>query len=122
MKSFIATIVLLSAVITLTALNLHYVNGTVAELCEMLDELPEINDPACIDCADEIKEYWKKKEAIIGLTVSYPFVDRINEQSALLVSTAKSKDLYGFKSAKTLLYDAALDMGRAERFSIENLF
>lgn len=122
MKSLITTILLLLLVVTLTVLNFHYVNNTVCHLQTLLDTLPSLDDPDCVAHAEKTEAFWKEKESLIGLTVSYPFVDRISEQTALLVSTARAKDLYGFESARALLYDAVEDMGRAERFSPKNLF
>ena len=122
MKSLIATILLLSFVITVSFLNLHYVNGTVESLEEMLDRLPALHDPQCMELSQEIKEYWEERKSLIALTVSYPLVDRIGEQAALLASGARTQDLYGFESAKTLFYDALSDLGRAEHPSIKHLF
>ena len=122
MKSLIATVVLLSTVLLLTVLNFHYVNSTVEELQEMLETLPDVNAPHCVERAKEIEEYWERKQTVIDLTVSYPFIDRIGEQAALLVACASAKDLYGFESARTLLYDATKDLRRAEQFSVKNLF
>lgn len=121
MKSLIATVLLLSSIITVSLLNLHYVNATVEDLEEMLDRLPALNDPECIERSREIEEYWEERKTLIALTVSYPLVDRIGEQAALLASGARTKDLYGFESAKTLFYDALSDLGRAEHPSVKHL-
>lgn len=122
MKSLIATVVLLSSVLILSVINFIYVNNTADDLCKMLDALPPFDDRALQAAAQEIEDYWKKKENIIGLTVSYPFVDRISEEAARLTVSVQAGDLYGFESARALLYDAAEDMRRAEQFSIGNLF
>ncbi len=122
MKSLIATVVLLSLVLILSVLNFVYVNTTADMLCDMLDTLPSMEDPSAQAAAQAIEEYWREKEGIIGLTVSYPFVDRISEEAARLGAAIQAKDLYGFESARTLLYDAAEDMRRAEQFSVKNLF
>ncbi|MBE6590338.1 MAG: DUF4363 family protein [Ruminococcaceae bacterium] len=122
MKSFITTLILLSSVLLLSLLNCRYVNAVADDLYTMIDELPPIGDARTLQAAKEIKEFWEKEEMLVELTVSYPFVDRISEQAALLAASAQAKDLYGFESARTLLFDAVKDMRRAEQFSFENLF
>ena len=122
MKSLCATATLLCALLILSGINVLYVNRTANEMKEMINNLPTPNDVACISKTERLQRLWEKKRRVIELSASYPIIDRINEQAALLDACARVGDTYGFESAKTLLYDAIEDMCRAEHISIENLF
>ncbi len=121
MKSLIATLVLLLCVLTLSGINFYYVNTVVREMEERLDALPAVEDTECYARTEELCAYWAEKERAIEMTISYPFVDRICEQAALLSACASVGDVYGFYSAKALLYDALDDLARAEQFSLGSL-
>jgi hypothetical protein len=86
-----------------------------------INGLPSFSDPACLDAAEAICRYWEQQADRVGLSVGFPTVDRVNEQTALLQACVACGDFYGFQNAKTLLLDAVGDMHRAERFSIGNL-
>lgn len=122
MKSFRTTVFLLLLTLALSTFNRYDINATADELKRRLDSVPDVESSECLACAEELYEYWKSKENLTGLTVSYPFIDRINEQAAMLCTCAANKDVYGFARARTLLYDAIDDLCRAERFSVGNLF
>ncbi len=121
MKSLAATLILLSCLLALSVINYHHVNGAVREMEQRLDALPPVGDPLCPRQSEAICAYWERQARMVELTVSYPFVDRVCEQAALLAACAAVGDAYGFYSAKALLYDALNDLARAERVSLESL-
>lgn len=121
MKSLIVTALLLLCVLTLAILNLFYVDDAITGMEERLEALPSIDAPECIAQAEELESYWAEKENILGISIAYPFIDRVCEQASLLVTCASVGDTYGYYSAKALLSDALEDLSRTERFSIANL-
>lgn len=121
MKSLIATALLLLCVLTLASLNLFYVNDAITGMEERLSALPSIDDADCMARAEDLEDYWARKEAILAISIAYPFIDRVCEQASLLVTCASVGDTYGYYSAKALLSDALEDLSRTERFSIANL-
>ena len=57
---------------------------------------------------------WEKEVGWVSLSVSFPVFDRVSEQVALLHAAAVCGDLYGYRAAIALLYDAVDDMRRLE--------
>lgn len=122
MKAFgvsIALLLLLSGAITC---NYFYINRTADQLESALDTIPDIGDPRCLDAAQELLRDWEERVDWVGLSVSYPIVDRVSEQTVTLVACAECGDLYGFRTAMALLRDAVSDMRRLEKISLGNLF
>lgn len=116
MKAFYITALLFLLTLAIVLFNALYINRMTFALRGRLDALPDITDSACVPTVEDFCEDWQKKCNLLSLSVGYPIVDRITEQSALLLSCAKCGDRYGYQSALTLLYDAIEDMERLERF------
>ncbi len=121
MKSFYVSLLLFAVMLGGIVANFVYINRTADEMTAMIDALPALSDPTCSEAAGDLCDYWLEKADLVALSVSYTIVDRIGEQSALLVSCAACHDFYGYHAALALLKDAISDMRRLERFSIGNL-
>ncbi|MBE6590334.1 MAG: DUF4363 family protein [Ruminococcaceae bacterium] len=122
MKSLGVTVLLLLCVLVLSFLNYHYVNDAIKGMNERMDKLPDIHSEECVAHVREIDDYWRSKEAILEMTISYPLIDRVCEQASLLRACANAKDAYGFYSARALLLDALEDLARSERICPGTLF
>ena len=121
MRSLIATIVLFCIMILAATANFIYVNNLADAMVEILDAMPDIDEPMCIQKANELYEKWVKHAPIIGLTVGFSTVDKLSEHCQTLLSCAQVGDVYGYYATLTLLYDAIDDIRRLEQFSISNL-
>ena len=122
MKSLIATTILFVALLVCITINFFFIHSIVNHMEHLVEALPGIGTQACIDATQEIRDYWDQRTNLIGLSVGYNIIDRVCEQSAVLVACAEVQDLYGYHSAKALLLDALGDARRTEQFSIGNLF
>lgn len=121
MKSFWISMTLLTAMLIGIGLNSAYINRTADELCEMLDALPDVEDPTCAESAAELRDHWEEIVDTVNLSVGYNVVDRVSEQAATLAACAACGDFYGYHTALALLRDAVGDMRRLEGFSVRNL-
>lgn len=117
MKSFVATVILALLMGTGILIN-HYVISSVSEKVEAaVEALPSPTDPSCADAAAVLEKQWKRKAALIHVSVNHTVVDRIGEQLATLSACASCGDLYGFYTARAMALDALEDMRRLERIS-----
>ena len=121
MKSLIATLILLISLLACITVNFFFINHVTDHMEKMIQSLPPVDSPSCVEASRNICDYWEQRTDWIKLSVGYNIIDRVCEQSALLASCAEAQDLYGYHSARTLLLDAIGDVRRAERFSIGNL-
>ena len=121
MKSLIATSVLFILLIGTVAANFFFVNRITDCMEQMVKNLPDIDNADCVVAAQELQEYWESRCDLLGLSLGYNLIDRVCEQSALLLTCAEIRDVYGYYSARTLLLDAIDDARRTENFSIRNL-
>ena len=122
MRSLIVTVILCSIMILAATTNFIYVNNLADAMIEIVDTLPDINEPMCVEKVNELYQKWTKHSPIIGLTVGFTTVDKLSEHCQTLLSCAKVGDVYGYYSTLTLLYDAIDDIRRLEQFSVSNLF
>ena len=114
MKAFRFALLLFLLMLCIIGCNALYINRLSNDLNERLGALPDIESNACLDEALRFCRDWDSKSKLVSLSVGYPVVDRITEQSALLVACAECGDLYGYRSAIALLYDAVEDLQRLE--------
>ena len=114
MKSFIIALLLLCALFCGIFLNSLYINKVVTEFETRLDALPDITDPTCEAVTAELLSAWEGEVGWVSLSVSFPVFDRVTEQASLLHAAAVCGDLYGYRAAIALLYDAVDDMRRLE--------
>ena len=121
MKSFLCSMALFALLLFVIAWNFVYVNSTAEKLLDMIDALPDSPDESALAPAEELSEFWHARTDYVGFSVGYTVLDRISEQAATLVSTAKYHDFFDYQLAKELLRDAVRDMRRLEQFSVGNL-
>lgn len=95
--------------------NALYINRMGFALTERLDRLPDIGTPGCAEGVRDLTDFWQERVGFVLLSVSYPIADRITEQAATLLACAECGDVYGYRTALAMLYDAVEDMQRLER-------
>ena len=122
MRSLIATVILVFAMVLAATANFIYINRLADSLTEMADSLPSPNDSACVEKAAALCKNWEKNAPLVGLTVGFLTVDKLSEHCQTLLSCAEVGDVYGYYSTLSLLKDSIDDVRRLEKFSIENLF
>lgn len=121
MKSFVATLLLLVAMLFGILFNALYINKVANEMTSMLNALPQIGHPDCVAATSALEEYWSRQVRTVDLSVNYSVVDRVTEQVALLSTCAKTGDLYGYYSALTLLRNALEDLAHTEKPGVWNI-
>lgn len=114
MKSFVIAILLLCVLLCGIIFNSLYINNVVTGIERRLDALPDVTDPACESATAELLAAWEREVGWVSLSVSFPVFDRVTEQASLLHAAAVCGDLYGYRAAVALLYDAVDDMRRLE--------
>ena len=114
MKSFLVSLVLIVLMIGGVTANCIYINKVGNRIQESTEQLPIPSDVDCLRMASELEKQWKKDAQWIHISVNHTIVDRIGEQASTLVACAQSGDLYGFYTARALLWDAVEDMRRLE--------
>lgn len=122
MRSLIATILLLVLMLLGAAANFIYVNRVADEMVELINTIPDVGEPLCVEKIDALCKKWEKNAPIVGLTVGFLTVDKLSEHCQTLLSCAKVGDVYGYYSTLSLLKDSIDDVRRLEQFEIENLF
>lgn len=122
MRSLIATVVLLGVMILGATANFIYVNRIADTMNELIDAIPDIDEPLCVEKTTELCQKWEKHAPIIGLTVGFLTVDKLTEHCYSLRSCAEVGDVYGYYTYLTLLKDSIDDVRRLEQFSVSNLF
>ena len=121
MKGFVASLILLVALLGGIVANYFYINKVADTLNEQLDSLPAVGEDGCEEEVKRLLDYWETQMDMVGLSVSFTTVDRVNEQVTVLLACAACNDVYGYQTALALLRDAIGDMRRLETFSIGNL-
>jgi hypothetical protein len=121
MRSLIATVVLCCVMLLAATANFMYINHLAEAMTGIADTMPSVNDPMCVEKADELCKMWEKHAPIIGLTVGFLTVDKLSEHCQTLRSCAEVGDVYGYYSTLTLLQDSIDDVRRLEAFSVKNL-
>ncbi len=115
MKSMIATCLLLILMLAGVSINRAYLHRVADHMTSTLVALPDAGDDACTEAVGRLSDYWQKQVPWVGISVSFPQVDRVSEQVALLTAAAECQDLYGYRAAIALLQDAIGDMSRLEK-------
>ena len=115
MKGAVAAAILLVILLTLTGLNAFYLKSTSQAFTSMISTLPDIPTMDTTASIRKIRDYVKKKEPIILLTITQIEVDRINELLISLELSAEANAILDYRVAKALLLDSVEDIARSER-------
>ena len=116
MKSLKISLVLFSMLIICIIINSLYIYHSAARLSEAACT---ITDEQSIN---ELENFWKTNKQYIGLSISETQLDHISRLIISIKCNYRSQNDSELKKDIALLIDAAEDIRRYEKFSIENLF
>ena len=119
MRSFIISLILFLCLITVISFNSIYVNRTAHEISRLVSLTSAEDDSS--EAIETLLFYWEKHHPLLSLSVSFRELDKTQELLIMLEYNYKVGNAAEFEKTKQLLYDSADDLGRLERFSIENL-
>ncbi len=122
MKHCRAAAVVLIAILVLIALNAFGIHRVTNRLLDELESLPEVPDPSSTP-ADVValRERLNEYATFIALSVHYNMLDRAIEALYSLEAYARACDVAQYEATRAALRDLLDDLGRLERFKLENI-
>ena len=121
MKAWIISLCLFVLLIGAIIGNAVYIHRVAAHLCAAADSLCFENAQTA-ETLDELMAYWDRHRAFVSLSISYRELDRVCETLISLRAAYDTQNASDFECYRRLLLDAADEISRLERFSVENLF
>lgn len=121
MKAWIASLILLSVLITLIACNARYVHHVSAHICDTAESL-SFEDGQTSAKLDALDQYWKQHRPYMALSISYRDLDHLCEVLLSLRSAYDTQNSSDFELYRRMVSDCAVEIARLEKFSVENLF
>ena len=122
MKGCVLGGVVLLVVTLLVACNAVLVTRTEASLLGDLTALPQVPDPTTTPAeVAAIRARLEKKEAFLGISVSYTVIDKAAEALRSLEASAAIGDVEQYRATLATLVDMLEDIGRLERLSLKNI-
>lgn len=117
MKAFALASMLFLLMLVLILVNVLYINNVETELEALLSSLPDFHSDDCPDAARTLVNFWERHRPLVGLSTRYSLTDRVSEHAATLLACAECGDLFGYRTALALLFDAVDDISRTEQLS-----
>ena len=121
MKSVWLSFGMLLLVVFLVLCNAGYVNHTVKDMKRMANDLPLSPDSGTEAQLDSILRLLDSHEAGLGLSVSFPLIDRVRELTDSARAYAQAGDKAGYASSRAMLIDAISDLNRLEKVTVKNI-
>jgi predicted PurR-regulated permease PerM len=121
MKSVWASCGVLLLVVLLVLGNGFYVNRTVQHMTELANALPFSPDSDTEAQLGEIIQLLNSHEASLGLSISFPLIDLVQELANSARAYAVAGDEAGYASSRAMLIDAIGDLNRLEKISVKNI-
>ena len=119
MKELIASLILLTVVVTLVIINAFYVDSTLEKLDRLADRA--FNEPSEKSLA-ELIDYWERHRSFVGLSASLREVDSVPENMLNLQTSFREGNSVMAEQSYSLLCNALDDIRRYEKLSIINIF
>ena len=119
MRTFIITLALFFAVISMIVINSIYVRDITSTITDYASD--EEFNKAPEDALERLESFWNKNKLFLEFSVSYRETDRMSEYIIGLRECINNKNTDEAKRIRTLIADCAADISRLERLSIENL-
>ena len=119
MRTFIITLALFFAIISMIAINSIYVRNITNTIIyyasdEEFNKAPEV-------ALEHLESFWNENKLFLEFSVSFRETDRMSEYIIDLRECIKSENAVEAKRIRTLIADCASDISRLERLSLENL-
>ena len=121
MKAWIASLCLFLLLIGVIIANAIYVHRVTDHLREATEALV-FDEASTADALDALWEYWNRHRALIALSIGFRELDHVCETMISLRASYDTRSASDFEQYRRLLADAADEISRLERFSVENLF
>ena len=121
MKAWIISLCLFVLLIGTIIGNAVYVHRVSAHLRTVTDSLCFENGQTA-QALDALATYWDKHRPFVALSIGYRDLDHVCETMIFLRAAYDTRNASDFESYRRLLLDAADEISRLERFSVENLF
>ncbi len=121
MKAWIASLVLLLALIVLIVVNANYVNRVSEHICTTADAL-SFEDAQAKNVIEDLDQFWNRHRPYMALSIGYRDLDHLSEALISLRSAYDTQNASDFELYRRIISDAADELARLERFSVENLF
>ena len=120
MKALPITILIFLIMISVIIINVGFINRTSRTMHSLLDNLDESSEREV--GISELECFWKNNQSIVGLSISNTQLDNISSLVICLRCSYEEKDDTEFERYRALLYDAADNIRRFEKFSLNNVF
>lgn len=119
MKAFFISLLLFILLIGGIVGNAVYVHRVTDRLLQSLDAISFSSSEAEWD---ELEDYWDRHRAFVALSISYRELDHFSESLIALRAARDADSSFDFEIYHAIAVDAAREIARLERFSLENLF
>lgn len=120
MKVFVASLILFVLLLGVIWWNYIFINSTADEMNRKVTALPSCAEAE--EAVDALADYWEKRSAIAGLSVSYEVLYEVEENLSDLRSAATQNEEFEFEAARARVIVSIRQLRRLEQFSIENIF
>ena len=121
MKAWIISLFLFAAMLAVIIGNAIYVRHVTEHVVQELQSL-SVSDPFSAERLERLDAYWQHHKKYVALSISYRELDRLCEMLLSLRVAQDEKNAVNFELYRRLSVDAAEEVARLERFSVENLF
>ena len=119
MRSFIVTIFLFIIICLIIFFNNLYIKSTASHITELVESKEFDDNPN--STIKEIEILWEKKQRFVSMSVGYKELDRMSDLILDLKTYFELGNIDEVKRIRVLIVEAAAEISRLERFSIENI-
>ena len=121
MKAWIISLCLFVILIGAIIGNAVYIHRVAEHLCSVTQSLC-FEDERSASELEALEAYWRRHRPFVSLSIGYRELDHVCEVLISLRAAYDSGNSSDFECYRRLLSDAADEISRLERFSVENLF
>ena len=119
MRSLIITALLFLSMCAAISINTNYVKNTAEYITDIVSEEKFSSSPE--KAIDELDAFWKKNHPIVGLSVGYKELDKMSDLILDLKTYYTEGNSGEVKRIRILIKEAADEISRLEKISIEAL-
>ena len=127
MKAFIAAASILAVTVVMMILNTVFINNLSADLCDILDRIPEdageaeSNKDEVMSNADKVSELWHGKRTLLGITVASDEILEIDRQMTEMKTFLQNDEFEEAITSKERLAEQIDLLKRREEISLDNI-
>lgn len=128
MKTFIASLLLVSIVLTFVICNMLYICGKIDDMLEIIETLP--SDSSAFETEyDTLREpmetlwhIWDSSFNRIAATTGYDNINRADDAMIMLYTSYQNRDGNNFSLARLTFSDSIKRLKALESFSLQSIF